>query len=95
MTGHFDLAVIGAGIVGLAHAYAAARLGKRVVVIERNGRANGASIRNFGFITITGQEAGDTWRRARRSRDLWVEAAAAAGIAIEQEGLLLTMRRPE
>jgi FAD dependent oxidoreductase TIGR03364 len=95
MTSPFDLAVVGAGIVGLAHAYAAARLGKHVVVIERNGRATGASIRNFGFITITGQEAGDTWRRARRSRDVWVDAASAAGIAIEQEGLLLTMRRPE
>ena len=95
MSGTYDLAVVGAGIVGLAHAYAAARLGKRVVVIERDGRANGASIRNFGFVTVTGQPAGDTWRRARRSRDIWIEAAEAAGIAIEQRGLLLAMRRPE
>ena len=91
----YDLAVIGAGIVGLAHAYAAARLGKRVIVIERNGRALGASIRNFGFITVTGQEAGDTWRRARRSRDHWVELSAEAGIPIEHEGMLLVVRRPE
>jgi FAD dependent oxidoreductase TIGR03364 len=95
VTDSYDLAVIGAGIVGLAHAYAAARLGKRVVVMERNGRALGASIRNFGFITVTGQAAGDTWRRARRSRDLWAALAPQAGIAIEHEGLLLTMRRPE
>jgi FAD dependent oxidoreductase TIGR03364 len=91
----YDLAVVGAGILGLAHAYAAARLGKRVVVIERDGRANGASIRNFGFVTVTGQNRGETWRRARRSRDVWAEVAAAAGIPIEQTGLLLTMRRPE
>ncbi len=95
MSKTYDLAVVGAGIVGLAHAYAAARLGKRVIVIERDGRANGASIRNFGFVTVTGQPRGEAWRRARRSRDVWVEAAAAAGIAVEQEGLLLTMRRPE
>ena len=57
----FDLAVVGAGMVGLAHAYAAARAGKRVVVIERDARANGASIRNFGFITVTGQERGESW----------------------------------
>jgi FAD dependent oxidoreductase TIGR03364 len=95
VTDSYDLAVVGAGIVGLAHAYAAARLGKRVVVIERNGRAVGASIRNFGFITVTGQAAGDTWRRARRSRDLWAALAPQAGIAIEHEGLLLTLRRPE
>ena len=91
----YDLAIVGAGIVGLAHAYAAARLGKRVIVIERNGRAIGASIRNFGFITVTGQEAGDTWRRARRSRDVWTAIAADAGIRIEHEGMLLVVRRPD
>ena len=54
----FDLAVVGAGIVGLACALAAAKRGKRVVVLDRDAQANGASVRNFGFITITGQ-AGD------------------------------------
>jgi FAD dependent oxidoreductase TIGR03364 len=95
VTRRFDLAVVGAGIVGLAHALAAAKLGKRVIVIDRDTRANGASIRNFGFITVTGQKRGDTWRRARRSRDIWAEIAPAAGIAIEQHGLLLALRYPE
>ena len=88
----FDLAVIGGGIVGLAHAYVAASGGKRVAVIERDARANGASIRNFGFITVTGQERGDSWRLARRTRDVWVDVAAAARIPIEQRGLYLTAR---
>jgi FAD dependent oxidoreductase TIGR03364 len=91
----FDVAIIGAGIIGLAHALAAARLGKRVVVIERDPRANGASIRNFGFITITGQERGEMWSFARRARDVWAEVAPQAGIAVEQQGLILTVRRPE
>ncbi|HWA30686.1 MAG TPA: TIGR03364 family FAD-dependent oxidoreductase [Rhizomicrobium sp.] len=91
----YDLAVVGAGIVGLAHAYAAARIGKRVVVIERDARAVGASIRNFGFITVTGQPSGDTWRRAMRSRDVWADVAREASIAIAHKGLFLTMRRPE
>lgn len=62
----FDLAVVGGGIIGLAHAYMAAKAGKRVAVIEKDVRANGASIRNFGFITVTGQERGDSggWRAA-------------------------------
>ena len=64
----FDLIVVGAGIVGLAHAYTAARRGLRVCVVERDAACVGASIRNFGFITVTGQGAGDTWRRARRAR---------------------------
>lgn len=91
----FDLAVIGAGIVGLAHALAAARRGKRVVVIDRDRQANGASIRNFGFITVTGQQRGQCWQRAMRSRDVWIEVAQQAGIAIVQSGLCVAARRPE
>ncbi|PPD28920.1 MAG: TIGR03364 family FAD-dependent oxidoreductase [Hyphomicrobium sp.] len=92
---HFDLAIVGAGILGLSHALAAARFGKSVVVIDRDATANGASIRNFGFITVTGQQAGECWQRAMRSRDRWVEVAASAGIAIEHEGLMVAVRRPE
>src|SRR3954451_338789 len=91
----FDLAVVGAGIVGLAHALAAARVGKRVVVIDRDARANGASVRNFGFVTVTGQQRGECWRRARRSRDVWAEIAPLAGIRVEHRGLLMVARRPE
>ena len=91
----FDLAVVGAGIVGLAHALAAARRGLRVVVLDREAEAIGASVRNFGFVTVTGQAAGETWRRALRSRDVWDEVAPKAGIPIDQRGLLLAARRPE
>jgi FAD dependent oxidoreductase TIGR03364 len=91
----FDIAVVGAGIVGLAHALAAVRSGLRVVVIDRDAQANGASIRNFGFVTVTGQERGTVWRRARRSRDIWAEIAGPAGIAIEQTGLVMVAQRPE
>ena len=95
MTKPYDLAIVGAGILGLAHALAAARLGKRVVVIDRDAQANGASVRNFGFVTVTGQERGITWRRARRSRDIWAEVAPRAGIAIEHRGLAVAVRTPE
>ncbi|MEM9047468.1 MAG: TIGR03364 family FAD-dependent oxidoreductase [Pseudomonadota bacterium] len=92
---HYDLAVIGAGILGLAHALAAARRGLRVAVIDRDAAANGASIRNFGFVTVTGQEAGACWDLAMRSRGIWAEIAQAASIPILQRGLLVTARRPE
>ena len=91
----YDLAVVGAGILGLACALAAARSGKSVVVIDRDAQANGASVRNFGFITVTGQQSGDCWRRAMRSRDVWDEVAPQAGIEIVHEGLLVVARRPE
>ncbi len=91
----YDLAIVGAGICGLAHALAAVRRGKRVVVIDRDAQANGASVRNFGFVTVTGQQAGDCWRRAMRSRDIWAEVAREAGIDSPQQGLLMIARRPE
>jgi FAD dependent oxidoreductase TIGR03364 len=91
----FDLAVVGAGVVGLACALAAVRIGKRVVVIDRDAQANGASVRNFGFVTVTGQARGEMWRRARRSRQVWAEVADQAGIPILHEGLAMTARRGE
>lgn len=91
----FDLAVVGAGIVGLSCARAAARRGLKVVVIERDANACGASIRNFGFITVTGQDRDAVWERARRSRETWAEVAPAAGIAIVQRGLWVAARRRE
>lgn len=91
----FDLAVVGGGVIGLAHAYVAAQVGLRVVVIEKDVRANGASIRNFGFITVTGQEPGDSWSLARRTRDMWADLAPQAGLQVEQRGLFLPARSPE
>ena len=90
-----DLIVVGAGIVGLAHARAAARRGKRVLVLDRDARANGASIRNFGFVTVTGQQAGRVWELARRSAAVWREIAGPAGINVVQDGLLLVAQRAE
>ncbi len=91
----FDVAIVGAGICGLAHALAAARRGLKVAVFDRDAQANGASIRNFGFITVTGQQAGECWGRAVRSRDVWAEVADAAGIPVLQRGLVVAARRPE
>ncbi len=91
----YDLAIVGAGIVGLAHALAASRLGLRTIVIDRDQKAVGASIRNFGFVTVTGQQSGECWRRAMRSRDIWEEIAPQAGIPVLQHGLAVIARRPE
>src|SRR5258708_37560684 len=87
--GHYDLAIVGAGICGLAHALAAARRGKKIVVIDRDAQANGASVRNFGFVTVTGQQSGACWQRALRSRDIWLEIAAPAGIELVHRGLVV------
>ena len=75
---HFDLAVVGAGIVGLAHAHAAVRRGLRVVVVERGTALIGSSVRNFGHIGV-GMHTGIARQYAERARELWIELAAAAG----------------
>jgi FAD dependent oxidoreductase TIGR03364 len=75
---HFDDAVVGAGIIGLAHAYHLSIRGRRVAVFERSPRTCGASIRNFGMLWPIGQPAGPPLRLALRSRSIWLELLRAA-----------------
>jgi len=91
---NFDLAVVGAGIVGLAHALAAVRRGLRVAVIERDASASDASVRNFGFVTVTGQSV-EGRARALRSRETWERVAREAGIPILQRGAVIVAQREE
>jgi FAD dependent oxidoreductase TIGR03364 len=83
-----DVAVIGAGIVGLAMAYHLAGKGKKVVIFERNSKAISASIRNFGLVWPVGQSAGHLYERALKSRRTWKELAAATGLQCHETGSL-------
>jgi FAD dependent oxidoreductase TIGR03364 len=80
-----DVAVVGAGIVGLAWAWAAARRGKSVVVFERGRQAEMASVRNFGMVWPIGQPAGSLYHTAMSSRRRWLELKAA-GVWVEECG---------
>lgn len=51
-----DIAIVGGGIVGLAHAYMALKKGYRVVMFERDEFSVGASLCNFGLIWGIGQK---------------------------------------
>jgi len=73
-----DIAIVGAGILGLAHAYVAASRGYRVAVFDRGPRASGASVRNFGMIWPIGQPNGEMHATAMRSRELWVDVLQKA-----------------
>ncbi len=90
-TGEFDDAIVGAGVIGLAHAYHLAMRGRRVIVFERSPLpvgATGASIRNFGMIWPIGQPAGELYELARRSRELWLNTLQDTGLWYERTGSL-------
>ncbi|QNM98599.1 TIGR03364 family FAD-dependent oxidoreductase [Chitinimonas koreensis] len=89
---HCDVAVVGAGIVGLAHAWAAARRGLSVTVFERDARAVGASVRNFGLGLLVGQPPGDLFELAQASLARWRAALSAAGCSYKAAGALLVAR---
>jgi len=80
--------VIGAGIVGLATARALAIRGYHVTVFERNERAVGASIRNFGMVWPIGQATGPLYDRAMLSRSIWKEICTEARIWHDEVGSL-------
>jgi len=88
MSSTSDTIVVGGGIVGLACAWEAARRGRSVVLIERDTYAQSASVRNFGMIWPVGQQAGEHYERALRSRDRWLTLRKEAGIWLQQCGSL-------
>lgn len=83
-----DIAIVGAGVVGLAHAYMALRKGYRVVLFEKDEYAVGASIRNFGLIWPIGQEPGVGLDRALRARAHWMNVSKQAGFWMNTNGSL-------
>jgi FAD dependent oxidoreductase TIGR03364 len=87
-----DLCVVGAGIVGVAHAHEGRRRGLRVALLERDQRAVGASVRNFGHAFIASVSDGDDLECALRSRERWLELGARGGLQIRQAGTLVLAR---
>ena len=90
-----DICVVGAGIVGLGHAFAARSRGMRVVVLDRSARAVGASVRNFGHGVVTAMAAGEPFAVALRARERWLELGTRAGIMIEEAGTVVVARHED
>ncbi|RDB49440.1 FAD-dependent oxidoreductase, partial [Tsukamurella tyrosinosolvens] len=86
-----DVLVVGAGIVGLAHAVEALDRGLTVTVVERDSRAVGASIRNFGHACVTGQ-SGDLAELAHLARERWLDLDGRAGLGARATGGLAVAR---
>src|SRR5262249_35590425 len=90
------VAIVGGGMLGLAHAYIAASRGHSVTLFERGLRATGASIRNFGMIWPIGQPAGAIHALALRSREIWLELLNEGGLPYCNTGSLhIALREDE
>ena len=94
MNRSYDLAVVGAGVVGLGAAYAAAERGLRVVVIDRSAQPEGATVRNFGHLCI-GAQTGQARVYADASRPIWTTLAARAGFWLRESGTLVVARHAD
>jgi D-hydroxyproline dehydrogenase subunit beta len=90
----YDVVVVGAGIVGLAHAATAFDAGLRVLILERDGRAVGASVRNFGHVCVTGQ-SGDLGELAGIARERWLDVGRRAGLGVRETGGMAVARRAD
>ncbi|MDT8914159.1 TIGR03364 family FAD-dependent oxidoreductase [Amycolatopsis sp. PS_44_ISF1] len=63
--------IVGGGVLGTLHAWAAVERGHQVVQLEREAEARGASVRNFGLVWVGGRAAGDELATAVRARRHW------------------------
>ena len=86
--------VVGAGIVGMATARALALKGYAVNVYERNLKASGASVRNFGMVWPIGQPAGKQYERAIKSRNCWKEIGDSSRLWYDPVGSLHLANHP-
>lgn len=94
MTRTSDLLIVGAGVVGLAHAVEAVDRGLAVTVLERDEHAVGASVRNFGHGCLTAQ-TGDALEFATRGRSIWLRLGAEAGFGVAECGTVAVARSAE
>jgi FAD dependent oxidoreductase TIGR03364 len=86
--------IIGGGILGTAHAVEAVHRGHRVVQLEREAEARGATVRNFGLVWVSGRARSEL-SITLRSRELWEELGAQIpGIGFRPAGSLTLLRTP-
>jgi len=90
----YDVVVVGAGVVGLAHAYHAHRRGLSVAVIDHAAGVVGASVQNFGHACITAQ-SGVALDCARAGREHWLDLSRLAGFWSRESGTYCVARHDD
>jgi FAD dependent oxidoreductase TIGR03364 len=82
---HYDLIVIGGGVLGTFHAYHALKKGLKVAILEKDKMAKGATIQNFGQVVPSGMDS--KWQRyGRESLAIYKEIQNQFDISLRQNG---------
>ena len=88
--------VVGGGVIGTMHAYAALARGAMVVHLERDHVAQGATVRNFGLVWVSGRAPGRELELALRARQLWqVIGENVPLVGFRANGSLTLATRPD
>lgn len=85
MSSRYDVAVIGAGILGTCHAYFAASKGKRVLLVEKDQYPRQATVRNFGQVVPSGMSS-EWFEYGLASTAFYKKVQAEFDIGIRQHG---------
>lgn len=81
----FDLAIVGAGVLGAFHAYHAIQKGLSVALIEKDLAPAGASTQNFGQVVPSGMNI--KWQNyGKKSLEIYKEIQSQFDISVRQNG---------
>ncbi len=83
---HYDVAVVGGGIIGTACVLACARRGLRVVLIEKNSLGGGATSAGMGHVVVL-DDSEAQFALTRYSQELWRKSAPSLPATAEFEEL--------
>ncbi len=85
MQQHYDLLIIGGGVLGIFHAYHALERGLSVAVLDKNKQARGSSVQNFGQVVPSGMNT--EWQQyGRKSLEIYTAIQAKFDISVRQNG---------
>src|SRR5262245_23309348 len=90
-----SVVVVGGGVLGTMHAFAAHEQGHDVVQLDADLEPRKASVRNFGLVWVSGRAEGAELELALRARARWEEIAARVpGVGFRPDGSLTVARHP-
>lgn len=84
---HFDIIIAGAGALGTFHAYQALKMGKKVLLLEKDKKAQEATVRNFGQVVPSGLPPESVWHEyGRIATGIYKEIQQEYNIGIRNNG---------